>query len=113
MKQQVKRGDVYICNLNPVIGSEQGGIRPVIIVSNNTGNKFSPTVVVVPITSHRKNELPTHVTISKKCGLKRLSTACCEQIRTVDKTRLLEKLGYITKSETFRLNSALIRSIEQ
>ena len=112
MLNEIKKGDVYICNLDPVIGSEQGGIRPVIIVSNNIGNKFGPTVIIVPITSQKKNKLPTHIKISRKCGIKKFSIACCEQIRTIDKTRLMNKIGHLPSSEILKLNTALKRSVE-
>lgn len=91
----VKRGDIYYADLSPVIGSEQGGVRPVIIVQNNIGNKFSPTIIVAPITSKmNKAKLPTHIEVSaKQFGLEKDSVMLLEQIRTIDKMRLREFIG--------------------
>ena len=93
----VKRGDIFYADLSPVIGSEQGGIRPVIIIQNDIGNKYSPTVIVSAITSQiNKAKLPTHVEISSvEYGLNRDSVVLLEQIRTLDKKRLKEKIGHI------------------
>ena len=94
----VKRGDIFYADLSPVIGSEQGGIRPVIIIQNDIGNKYSPTVIVSAITSQiNKAKLPTHVEISSvEYGLNRDSVVLLEQIRTLDKKRLKEKIGHMT-----------------
>lgn len=91
----VKRGDVYYADLSPVIGSEQGGIRPVLIIQNNIGNKYSPTVIVSAITSQiNKAKLPTHIEISSQdFSLPKDSVVLLEQIRTIDKKRLKEKIG--------------------
>ncbi|MBQ1183339.1 MAG: type II toxin-antitoxin system PemK/MazF family toxin, partial [Clostridia bacterium] len=91
----VKRGDIYYADLSPVIGSEQGGIRPVLIVQNDVGNKFSPTVIAAAITSQRdKTNLPTHIKVDADgCGLSKDSIVLLEQIRTIDKQRLKEKMG--------------------
>ena len=91
----IKRGDVYYADLSPVIGSEQGGVRPVLVVQNNIGNKYSPTVIISAITSQiNKAKLPTHIEISAKdFGLPRDSVVLLEQIRTIDKKRLKEKIG--------------------
>lgn len=93
----VKRGEIYYADLSPVVGSEQGGIRPVLIVQNNIGNKFSPTVIIVPITSRmNKAKLPTHIEVkAKQFGLEKDSVMLLEQIRTVDKLRLREYLGIV------------------
>ena len=95
----VKRGDIFYADLSPVIGSEQGGIRPVIIIQNDIGNKYSPTVIVSAITSQiNKAKLPTHVEISSvEYGLNRDSVVLLEQIRTLDKKRLKEKIGHMIR----------------
>ena len=106
----VKRGDMYYADLSPVIGSEQGGVRPVLIIQNNVGNKYSPTVIVSAITSQlNKNKLPTHIELdSKEFGLKSNSVVLTEQIRTIDKSRLKEKIGHIDDNRIMnRINSAL------
>lgn len=94
---KIKRGDMYYADLSPVIGSEQGGIRPVLIVQNDTGNKYSPTVIAAAITSQTgKTRLPTHIEIgTNEGGLKTDSIVLAEQIRTIDKSRLKEKIGHI------------------
>ena len=106
----VKRGDMFYADLSPVIGSEQGGIRPVLVIQNDTGNKYSPTVIVSAITSQlNKNKLPTHIELdSKEFGLKSDSVILAEQIRTIDKSRLKEKIGHIDDSRIMnRINNAL------
>lgn len=106
----IKRGDMFYADLSPVIGSEQGGIRPVVIIQNNMGNKYSPTVIVSAITSKmNKNKLPTHIEIdSKEFGLKSDSIVLAEQIRTIDKSRLKEKIGHINDTKIMnKINSAL------
>ncbi len=96
----VKRGDVYYADLSPVIGSEQGGIRPVLVVQNDIGNRYSPTVIVSAITSQiNKAKLPTHIEISSEdFSLPRDSVVLLEQIRTIDKKRLKEKIGRFDKN---------------
>ena len=91
----VKRGEIYYADLSPVVGSEQGGVRPVLIVQNDVGNKYSPTVIAAAITSQtNKTKLPTHIELGEnKCGLKSNSVVLAEQIRTIDKHRLKEKMG--------------------
>lgn len=91
----VKRGDIFYADLSPVVGSEQGGVRPVLIIQNNIGNKYSPTVIVAAITSQiNKNKMPTHVEINAaKYGLAKDSMVLLEQVRTLDKKRLREKIG--------------------
>ena len=106
----IKRGDMFYADLSPVIGSEQGGTRPVLIVQNDTGNKYSPTVIAAAITSQiGKNKLPTHIEIdSKDVGLKSDSIVLTEQIRTIDKSRLKEKIGHIDNEEVMeKINSAI------
>lgn len=106
----VRRGDMFYADLSPVIGSEQGGIRPVLIIQNDTGNKYSPTVIAAAITSQMgKNKLPTHIELdSDEFGLKSDSVVLAEQIRTIDKSRLKEKIGHIDDLNTMnRINNAL------
>mgnify|MGYP001028646509 CR=1 FL=1 len=100
----IKRGDIYYATLDPVVGSEQGGNRPVLILQNNTGNKFSPTVIVAPITGRRKKNLPTHVPVDIT-ELPKDSIILLEQIRTIDKRRLCD---YVC-----RLNSKQMKKVEQ
>jgi mRNA interferase MazF len=98
MAQVVKRGDIYYADLSPVIGSEQGGIRPVLIIQNDIGNKYSPTIIIAAITSQiNKAKLPTHVEISsEEYGLNKDSVILLEQVRTIDKRRLKDKIGHIS-----------------
>ena len=106
----IKRGDMYYADLSPVVGSEQGGIRPVLIIQNNIGNKYSPTVIVSAITSKlNKNKLPTHIELdSEEYGLKSDSVILTEQIRTIDKSRLKEKIGHINDTSVMnRIDNAL------
>lgn len=93
----IKRGDIYYADLSPVIGSEQGGVRPVLIVQNDIGNKYSPTVIAAAITSQQdKSNLPTHINLSADCcGLAKDSIVLLEQVRTIDKRRLKERMGSI------------------
>ena len=100
----IKRGDMYYADLSPVVGSEQGGIRPVIIIQNDLGNKYSPTVIAAAITSKlEKTKLPTHIEIdSDNLGLKTDSVVLAEQVRTIDKSRLKEKIGHI--DDVFLMN---------
>ena len=105
----VKRGDIYYADLSPVIGSEQGGVRPVLIVQNDVGNKYSPTVIAAAITSQReKTKLPTHIELGgSDCGLSKDSVVLLEQIRTIDKKRLKEKMGNINENQMSLINQAL------
>ena len=105
----VKRGEIYYADLSPVIGSEQGGIRPVLIVQNDVGNKYSPTVIAAAITSQKeKNKLPTHIEIeSVGCGLSKDSIVLLEQIRTIDKKRLKERMGMLDMNSMHRIDNAL------
>ncbi|MBR1664017.1 MAG: type II toxin-antitoxin system PemK/MazF family toxin [Ruminococcus sp.] len=109
MTSNVERGEIYFADLSPVVGSEQGGIRPVLIVQNDVGNKHSPTVIAAAITSkHDKAKLPTHIEIGGKgCGLSRDSVVLLEQIRTLDKRRLRERMGKLDSNSMNQINSAL------
>ena len=93
----IKKGDLYFADLSPVVGSEQGGVRPVLVVQNDVGNKYSPTTIVAPFTTKKKTSLPTHVYING-AGLRKPSTVMLEQLRTVDGIRLMWKIGEITNT---------------
>lgn len=105
----VKRGDIYYADLSPVVGSEQGGIRPVLIVQNDVGNRYSPTVIAAAITSRiNKAKMPTHIELcAKEYGLNKDSVILLEQIRTIDKQRLREKTGRLDEKLMKRVNEAL------
>ncbi|HOJ11900.1 MAG TPA: type II toxin-antitoxin system PemK/MazF family toxin [Clostridiales bacterium] len=105
----IKRGDMFYADLSPVVGSEQGGVRPVLIVQNDVGNKFSPTVIVSAITSQiNKAKLPTHVEINaQEYGIQKDSVILLEQIRTIDKKRLREKIGHLDDKLMEQVNDAL------
>ena len=105
----IRRGDIYYADLSPVIGSEQGGLRPVLIVQNNVGNRYSPTVIAAAITSRLgKAKLPTHIDVpSVSSGLARDSVILLEQIRTIDKTRLKEKMGHLDSAIMAQVNNAI------
>lgn len=110
--REIKRGDIYKADLSPVVGSEQGGIRPVVIVQNDMGNRYSPTIIVVPITTRlNKKNLPTHTKINNSSLLKE-SIALMEQIRTIDKSRLIEFIGVLNENEMNRITEALRISID-
>lgn len=105
----VKRGDIYYADLSPVVGSEQGGVRPVLIVQNDVGNRYSPTVIAAAITSHReKTKLPTHIEVQGvECGLSKDSVVLLEQIRTIDKRRLKERMGTLDSECMNQIDRAL------
>ena len=105
----VKRGDIYYADLSPVVGSEQGGLRPVLIIQNDVGNRYSPTVIAAAITSRMgKTKLPTHIDITAdKVGLAKDSIVLLEQIRTLDKRRLKEKMGHLDESMMSAVNAAI------
>ncbi|MDR0987342.1 MAG: type II toxin-antitoxin system PemK/MazF family toxin [Ruminococcus sp.] len=104
----IKRGDIYYADLSPVVGSEQGGMRPVVIVQNDVGNKHSPTVIAAAITSQKdKTNLPTHIALRSDCGLQKDSIVLAEQIRTLDKHRLKEKIGTLPETTMSQVNEAL------
>lgn len=115
-EEGIRRGDIYYADLSPVVGSEQGGVRPVLIVQNNLGNKYSPTVIAAAITSKTdKTKLPTHISISanvgsqgdRNCGLAKDSVVLLEQIRTIDKRRLKERMGALDERTMQQVNSAI------
>ncbi len=105
----VKRGDIFYADLSPVIGSEQGGVRPVLVVQNDVGNKYSPTVIAAAITSRiNKAKLPTHIEIeAAQYGLQKDSVVLLEQIRTIDKKRLREKIGRLDEIQMVKVNDAI------
>ena len=109
----VKRGDIFYADLSPVIGSEQGGVRPVLIVQNDVGNKFSPTVIIAAITSQiNKAKLPTHLEIkAEDYGLSKDSVILLEQIRTIDKRRLRERIGSLDEEQMEKVSEALSISL--
>jgi len=108
MRNYVKRGDIYFVAGGAVTGSEQGGDRPAIIVSNNVGNKHAPIVEVVYLTARKKTRLPTHVYINSS---KRPSIALCEQVTTIDKSRLERRFGRVTAKELRAIDRAIARSL--
>jgi len=105
----VKRGDIYYADLSPVVGSEQGGVRPVLIIQNDIGNKYSPTVIATAITSQiNKAKMPTHIELdANEYGLSKDSVVLAEQIRTIDKRRLKEKIGHLDSNLMDKVNEAL------
>ena len=107
--QTVRRGDIYYADLSPVVGSEQGGVRPVLIVQNDTGNRHSPTVIAAAITSQTgKTKLPTHIELAaRSVGLNRDSVILLEQIRTLDKSRLRERMGKLDAKTMTAVDNAL------
>lgn len=109
----IKRGELYYADLSPVIGSEQGGIRPVLIVQNDIGNRYSPTVIAAAITSQlNKAKLPTHIELdSEQYGLNKNSVVLLEQIRTIDKTRLKDKIGELPADIMTKINEGLLISL--
>ena len=109
----ILRGDLYYADLTPVTGSEQGGVRPVLMIQNDMGNRFSPTVIVAAVTSRQdKHPLPTHVSISPNhCGLKESSIVLLEQLRTIDRVRLREYIGRLTEKDMKQVDHALRISI--
>lgn len=106
-EKEIRRGDIYHADLNPVFGSEQGGYRPVVIIQNNRGNKHSPTVIVAAITSRPKVKLPTHVPLSDIAGLEKNSVILLEQLRTIDKLRLDDYLCTLAGADINRINRAI------
>jgi len=109
----IRKGNIYYANLDPVIGSEQDGKRPVVVVQNNVANKHSPTIIIAPITTViKKIYLPTHIIIYKNAFLKKDSTILVEQVRVIDKTRLLTYLGKLTDDQIRKLDKALINAFD-
>lgn len=113
MMISVKRGDVYYADLSPVVGSEQGGVRPVLIIQNDVGNKYSPTVIAAAITSRMgKTKLPTHIDVyAERAGLARDSVVLLEQLRTLDKRRLKEKMGHLDEGIMSEIDNAIAVSL--
>ena len=109
----IKRGDIYYADLNPVVGSEQGGIRPIIVLQNDVGNRYSPTIIAAATTSKLfKAKLPTHIELSKdETPLPKDSVVLLEQIRTIDKSRIKEKIGEIPPELMQQINDALLLSL--
>ena len=109
----IKRGDIYYADLSPVVGSEQGGVRPVLIIQNDVGNKYSPTVIAAAITSRMgKNKLPTHIDIyADRVGLAKDSVVLLEQVRTIDKQRLGEKMGHLDAETMNAVDDAISISL--
>ena len=112
MRKAIRRGDLFYADLNPVVGSEQGGIRPVLVIQNDVGNHFSPTVVAAAITSRKaKNSLPTHILLENVPGLAPTSLLLLEQLRTIDRKRLRGYIGRISKEKMLEVDAALAISI--
>lgn len=112
MRKTIRRGDLFYADLNPVVGSEQGGIRPVLVIQNDVGNHFSPTVVAAAITSRKaKNSLPTHILLENVPGLAPTSLLLLEQLRTIDRKRLRGYIGRISKEKMLEVDAALAISI--
>lgn len=113
IKSDIKKGDIYYASLNPTIGSEQKGERPVVVLQNNLANKHSPTVIIAPITTViKKSYLPTHIIIYKNNFLKKDSTILIEQIRVIDKSRITVYLGKLTEYQIQKIDKALINAFE-
>lgn len=112
MRKAIRRGDLFYADLNPVVGSEQGGIRPVLVIQNDVGNHFSPTVVAAAITSRKaKNSLPTHILLENVPGLAPTSLLLLEQLRTIDRKRIRGYIGRISKEKMLEVDAALAISI--
>jgi mRNA interferase MazF len=108
----VKKGDLFFADLSPVVGSEQGGVRPVLVVQNDVGNKYSPTIIVAAVTSQTKTKLPTHVRLeATQGGLSKDSVVLLEQLRTIDKQRLKERIGTLSESQLPDVEKALSVSL--
>lgn len=108
----IRKGDIFYADLTPVIGSEQGGVRPVLIIQNNVGNRYSPTVIAAAITSRSdKHPLPTHVPLTAIYGLRRDSIVLLEQVRTIDRSRLREYIGHLLPDALQRVDQALAVSL--
>lgn len=108
MNNNVRRGDIYYADMSPVVGSEQGGVRPVLIVQNDVGNRYSPTVIAAAITSQTgKARLPTHIEVHTDSGLAKSSIVLLEQIRTLDKRRLKDRMGHLDDETMTLVNDAL------
>lgn len=113
MSRKINRGDIYFADLNPVIGSEQGGVRPVLIIQNNMGNRYSPTVIVAAMSGKvaEKTELPTHYKVRVYAGLQEESLVLLEQIRTIDKKRLQNYIGELNQADMEQIDRCLAVSL--
>lgn len=112
MNMTIKRGELYYADLSPVVGSEQGGVRPVLVVQNDVGNKYSPTVIAAAVTSKlNKAKLPTHIELPSSFGLAKDSVVLLEQIRTIDKKRLKERIGELPPPTMKRVDKAILISL--
>lgn len=113
LNSEIKRGDVYYADLSPVVGSEQGGVRPVLVLQNDVGNKFSPTIIAAAITSQiNKAKIPTHIEIkASEVGLAKDSVVLLEQLRTLDKRRLKEKVGELKSMKMKMVDNSLLISL--
>lgn len=107
VKSNIKRGDLFLVELSGQ-GSEQSGIRPAVIIQNNVGNKVSPTTIIVPLTSQKKKEIPTHVELNSDDGVLKPSTALCEQPCVIDKSRLIKKLGTVSNNKIQEINQKIM-----
>lgn len=106
--ERIKRGQIYYADLSPVVGSEQGGYRPVLIIQNDMGNRYSPTTIAAIITSrHTKADLPTHIWLNDECGLPKESMVECEQVRTLDKKRLKDFMGQVSEEVLAEIDKGL------
>lgn len=106
--KEIKRGQIWYADLSPVVGSEQGGYRPILIIQNDIGNKYSPTIIGAVITSrHTKADLPTHIWLNAECGLPKESMVECEQVRTLDKKRLKDFMGTVSKEVMQEIDKGL------
>lgn len=113
MTKEIKKGQIYYADLSPVVGSEQGGYRPVVVIQNNIGNKYSPTTIVAVITTRAtKAKLPTHYWLEDGCGLPKNSMVELEQIRTIDKSRLKKYIGAISYADETNIKKCLKISLE-
>lgn len=108
---QVRRGDIFYANLEPVVGSEQGGVRPVLVIQNNKGNRYAPTVIVAAVTGKRKTKLQTHVSLCGIAQMKKDSVVMLEQIRTIDRGRLGSYIGRLSPLMQRKVNRALAISV--
>ena len=106
--KEIKRGQIWYADLSPVVGSEQGGYRPILIIQNDIGNKYSPTVIAAVITSrHTKAKLPTHIWLNAECGLPKESMVECEQVKTLDKKRLKDFMGQVSEEVMQEIDKGL------
>jgi len=110
-KANIRRGDIFYADLSPVLGCEQGGVRPVLVIQNDIGNKYSPTIIVAAITSKPKRELPTHVEVLSIEALQKDSVVLLEQIRTIDRIRLLDYIGSLSRLRMSLVDRALAVSV--